>query len=106
MRQASEHPGGRGRFVRRASWLFLLATATFGCGSSPRTAATGQPVVLRIGVGNVASDNPLGGLQQVAGNQSFEGLVRIGPDGRPRPWLAKSWTLSADRRSMAVDLRP
>jgi peptide/nickel transport system substrate-binding protein len=54
----------------------------------------------------MAADNPLGGIRVVAANQSFEGLVRIGPDGRPRPWLAKSWNLSEDRRSMIVELRP
>jgi peptide/nickel transport system substrate-binding protein len=105
MRQALEHARRRGRFGP-AVWLFLLAIATSRCGSSPGTAAKiSQPVVLRIGVGNVASGNPLGGLQQVAGNQSFEGLVRIGPDGRPRPWLAKSLQLSPDRRSMSLELR-
>jgi peptide/nickel transport system substrate-binding protein len=105
MRQALGHPRRRGRLVRRAEWLFLLATAVSACGSSSGTAAK-DPVVLRIGVGNMAADNPLGGIRVVAANQSFEGLVRIGPDGRPRPWLAKSWKLSEDRRSMVVELRP
>jgi peptide/nickel transport system substrate-binding protein len=106
MRQASEHPHRRGRVVACANWLFVLATAmSAGCGSSPRTAAI-APVALRIGVGNMAPDNPLGGIKVVAANQSFEGLVRIGPDGRPRPWLAKSWRVSDDRRSMVIELRP
>jgi peptide/nickel transport system substrate-binding protein len=106
MQNAVEHIGRRGRIVVRAGWIVLLA-AHVGCGSAPRTGATtSAPTTLRIGVGNFAAGNPLGGLQQVAANQSFEGLVRFGPDGRPRPWLAKSWNIAPDRRSMTLELRP
>jgi peptide/nickel transport system substrate-binding protein len=106
MADAAKQAGGRGRSEVRACWMFLLA-ATLGCGrAGPPAATSSQPVVLRIGVGNVASGNPQAGLRQVANNQSFEGLVRFGPDGRPRPWLAKSWQISSDRLSMTLDLRP
>jgi peptide/nickel transport system substrate-binding protein len=59
-----------------------------------------------MGVGNIAADNPQGGIRQVAGLISIEGLVRIGPDGRPRPWLAKSWTIAPDGLSITLDLEP
>lgn len=86
------------------SWMLLLAVS-LGCGSGPVPAAA-PPVVLRVGVGNIASDNPLGGVKQVASNQSFEGFVRYGADGHPRPWLAKAWNIATDRRSMTLELRP
>jgi peptide/nickel transport system substrate-binding protein len=106
MGQPAERTRQRGPTTVRAAWMFLLA-ATIGCGSASRTAATSSaPVILRIGVGNFAAGNPMGGLRQLAGNQSFEGLVRFGADGRPRPWLAKGWSLAPDRRSMTLDLRP
>lgn len=106
MPDAAKQAGRRGRSSVRACWTFLL-TATLGCGrAGPPAATSSQPVTLRIGVGNIASGNPLGGLQQVANNQSFEGLVRFGPDGRPRPWLAKSWQIASDKRSMTLELRP
>jgi peptide/nickel transport system substrate-binding protein len=84
----------------------LLSGLVIACGGTPRSAATPAPFsVLRIGVGNVATDNPIVGLRQVAANQSFEGLIRYGADGRPRPWLAKSWTTASDQRSIRLELR-
>jgi peptide/nickel transport system substrate-binding protein len=93
--------------VSRAGVWVVLSVIAAACGQGQRPAITNvSPVTLRIGVGNISSGNPLGGLQQVAGNQSFEGLVRFGPDGRPRPWLAKEWKVGADDLSMTLELRP
>lgn len=102
--QSASRDGASGS--RAVMWLFLLAI-TAGCGkaASP-TAKLSQPVVLRIGVGKFTAGNPFVGLQQVAGNQSFEGLVRFGPDGRPRPWLAKGWKIGSDGLSIDLELRP
>jgi peptide/nickel transport system substrate-binding protein len=95
-----------GRTICPAAMGLCLLAATARCGSGPRpAAASSQPVVLRVGVGQITSGNPLGGLQQVAGNESYEGLVRMGPDGRPRPWLAKSWSVTPDGLSMTLELR-
>jgi peptide/nickel transport system substrate-binding protein len=107
VQQAAGNNGRRGPTAFGASFIFLLAATMCGCGSSSGTAAPSQgSILLRVGVGNVASGSPAGGLQQVAGNQSFEGLVRFGPDGRPRAWLAKSWNIGAGGRSMTLELRP
>jgi peptide/nickel transport system substrate-binding protein len=85
--------------------IFLLMAMT-GCGRAPsRPAATPSAVVLRVGA-NLPSNNPLAGMQQLAANQSFEGLVRLGVDGRPHPWLAQGWTIADDKRSIVLTLRP
>jgi ABC-type transport system substrate-binding protein len=39
-------------------------------------------------------------------NLTLEALAKVAPDGRVRPWLAKTWTLSADGRSLVVEIRP
>lgn len=84
----------------------LPLAMSVGCGRADKPAATSQePVVLRVGV-TLTSGNPLGGIQQLAANQSFEGLVRFGPDGRPRPWLAEGWKVEANGLSMSLELRP
>ncbi len=38
-------------------------------------------------------------------NQIFAGLVKEGPDGTILPWLAQSWTVSADKRTYTFTLR-
>src|SRR5438552_6239228 len=87
--------------------LFLLSlTLACGSGHGPGPAATThRSVALRVGV-NLPSGSPSGGVPQLASNQTFEALVRIGPDGRPQAWLAKDWKLAADRRSVVLNLRP
>jgi peptide/nickel transport system substrate-binding protein len=105
--QQEKHRRSRGsRFGSVAAGTFLLALAAgVGCGGTgKRAASSSQPVVLRVGV-NLTSGNPLGGIQQVAANQSFEGLIRLGPDGRPQTWLAKGWQVAPDQRSVTFQLR-
>src|SRR5262249_13770550 len=36
--------------------------------------------------------------------QTVENLARLSDDGRPQPWLAHDWNVSADRRSVTVNL--
>ena len=106
MRQALEHP-----YARAAE-----RSALAGCSCLPRR-RSGAAVRLELPQKPPSSyesasamsppDNPLGGIQQVAANQSFEGLVRIGPDGRAaRRGLRRAGSYRADRRSMTIQLRP
>src|SRR6478735_1524142 len=66
------------------------------------------PAILRVGVsmGEMAAANPQNGVRQVAQNQTLEGLIKIGDDGRPTAWLAQSWEFAADRRTLTIHLRP
>ncbi len=54
----------------------------------------------------MAAADPQNGVRQVAGNQSVEGLVKMGEDGRPTPWLAERWEFLPDGRTLKVFLRP
>ncbi len=36
----------------------------------------------------------------------YEGLVYIGPDGLPHPWLADSWTIADDGKTLTFKLHP
>jgi peptide/nickel transport system substrate-binding protein len=99
---------------QRTSWRppFVVVGAvsllgSIGCGGSG-TPLQSTPATLRIGVsvGEMAAANSQNGLRQVAQNQTLEGLIKIGDDGRPTPWLAKSWEFAADERTLTIQLRP
>jgi len=81
----------------------LLLTA---CGPRARSTA-GSPAasLLRVGVGQLAS-SPGQGLRQVVQIWTVENLATLTDEGRPRPWLAKDWTVSPDGRSLTVNLPP
>lgn len=107
--------------VRRIRWQILIAVCTalivsgllgaFAVSSS----STSQPLQGRVYVegvvGEVRQLNPL--VQRPDTSQAerdltallFEGLTRIGPDGRVVPALAESWTVSQDGRSYTFRLR-
>lgn len=107
--------------VRRIRWQILIAVCTalivsgllgaFAVSSS----ATSQPLQGRVYVegvvGEVRQLNPL--VQRPDTSQAerdlaallFEGLTRIGPDGRAVPALAESWTVSQDGRIYTFRLR-
>ncbi len=87
-----------------ASVMFYSSTAC----RSPAASGTHAAATLRIGVsiGQMTTADPQTGLRQVAQNQSVEGLVKIGEDGRPTPWLAERWDFSPDGRTLQVYLRP
>jgi peptide/nickel transport system substrate-binding protein len=89
--------------------LASLALCSFAACRSPAGAgAQREAATLRIGVsvGQMASADPQNGVRQVTQNQSVEGLVKIGEDGRPTAWLAESWEFTADGRTLTVHLRP
>ena len=98
--------GGRGRFggvvtVGAAAGLLLAA-----CGSDTGSAAGGPAAsVLRVGFGQVAS-SPGTGLRSMARNWTVESLATLTNEGRPRPSLAKDWTVSPDGMSLTVNLAP
>ncbi len=62
-------------------------------------------VVLRIGFGLATGQTPQAGLRQFASNLAQEGLITIGKDGRARPRLAESWTVSADGLTWRFQLK-
>ena len=54
----------------------------------------------------MATADPQNGVRQVTQNQSVEGLVKIGEDGRPTSWLARSWEFAPNGRTLKLHLRP
>ena len=66
------------------------------------------PATLRVGVSaaQIAAGDPQNGLRQLTQIWSVEGLVKIGEDGRPTAWLAKSWEFTPDGRTLKMHLRP
>jgi peptide/nickel transport system substrate-binding protein len=60
---------------------------------------------LRIGVGQSASSAGQGeGLRSLVQNLTIEQLATLTDEGRPRPGLAKDWTVSADGVALTVNL--
>ena len=76
--------------------------ALAGCAPSHDPATSQRDATLSIGYG----ENAEVGIQQAVRNIALEGLVRIDRDGRPKPWLAERWTVSADRLTWRLALRP
>lgn len=64
-----------------------------------------SPVVLTIGIGQLAAASEIAGVQQLKQILSREGLINFSGDGRPRPALAESWTVASDRLSLVIRLR-
>src|SRR5262245_33000485 len=93
-----------GAFYGTLFGLAVLIVTARCSGTGPISPINNQ--TLRIGVGNVAQSTPQAGLQQVAGTITSEGLIVPYEDGRPRPWLAESWTIAPDGLSLTVQLRP
>jgi peptide/nickel transport system substrate-binding protein len=96
----------RSRFngaVTVAAATGFLLTA---CGPEAGSTA-GEPAasLLRIGVGQQAS-SPGQGFRQVVQNLTVDGLATLTNEGRPRPSLAKDWTVSPDGLSLTVNLAP
>lgn len=83
----------------------VLLSAVVGCRSDGRDAAAAPATVLRVGYSALAGGNPLAGFQQIARNQSLEGLVNFSEDGRPALWLAESLSQSDDRLTVTITLQ-
>jgi peptide/nickel transport system substrate-binding protein len=96
----------RGRFSGAvavgAAAGFLLTACGPHAGS---TASDPEASSLRVGVGQVAS-SPGQGLRQVVQIWTVENLATLTVDGRPRPSLAKDWTVSPDGLLLTVNLPP
>jgi len=99
---AAHEPPSRPRAARRRTRripvacgiiLLLLASLGGGCRATPQPQ---QPVIVRIGVPEVAVSAADVGLRQVASFLTTEGLTTRNHDGRVRPRLAESWTASPD----------
>lgn len=94
-------------------YLRVLAVAVClvsGCAPSPNaresTVTKADENNLRIGVIGFNSQDPLYGFQQVSRSLSVEGLVGNSREGRPRPRLAESWSVSPDGLQWTITLRP
>src|ERR1041385_8481839 len=102
----------QGRGARRrhhnivAGFACVAGAATvLAGGNKARPAASPIHTTLRIGVGQASATNPLAGIRQLTQLLTIESLARAGDDGRMQPWLAASWSLSADSRQLTVKLR-
>lgn len=92
--------------MRAARTACLLLLCAAGCARPAPTTAPGQ-VTLRVAVssGHNATSSPASGLAQVKQNLSLESLVGFDDSGRPRPAVAESWSVAADRRVVTLRLR-
>jgi peptide/nickel transport system substrate-binding protein len=68
-------------------------------GGTLNTMLTPEPPVLVLGVNNQ-------GPTLVAASKIYQGLLKFSPKLEPLPELAKSWSLSEDRRTYTIELQP
>src|SRR5262245_16479483 len=82
--------------------IALISASVAGCRQmgDPATKQS-RDVTLTIGWGLTAGTR----VEPVAQIITQEGLVFVGPDGRPAPWLARSWTQSDDGLTWRFFLR-
>src|SRR5688572_6994090 len=88
--------------------VFFAVLLVTGC-SKPASilpVAPASVINLTIGVPNVAGQDPVRGIQAVAGLISSEGLITVGRDGRAIPRLAESWSSGSDGMTWTFRLRP
>ena len=94
----------------RRSVSRFLAVCLFGglvsCSKdADRTRPTSE-LTVRVGVAQLAINQPTEGLRQISQLFSAEGLVRPAVDGRLLPQIAESLTPSSDGRTLTVQLKP
>lgn len=95
-----------GRTVAALNLALACVLVLCGCTLSPHSAqAKSDPVILRIGSVEVNSADPLYGIQQLTRLLTYEGLIGNSRDGRSRPRLAESWTVSPDGLRWSFRLR-
>jgi peptide/nickel transport system substrate-binding protein len=99
VRAARRLPRGVGVFG-----LLIVLLGAIGCRQDPRRVPPSSPT-LRVGIGALPQQTSQAGLRQLFGNLSIEGLINLTDEGRPREWLAKSWSTSADGLLINVRLR-
>lgn len=104
MNGADEQSTTRCAFFGPLVWLLAVLLLP-ACGRGGASAHS-EPIILRVGIGGAASQNPQAGVRQFIGNISMEGLLRVDQQGRVQPWLAKSWERSADGLVLHITLRP
>ena len=98
--------GGIPETVGATAAIAVLLIAGSCRGQREPAARDSSPVVLRVGVAQLSSANPLGGLRQLGQIQTIESLARTGEaDGRMQPSLAESWKLDTEGRVLTVTLR-
>jgi peptide/nickel transport system substrate-binding protein len=108
MRRApAEHTRSR-QLTYAVGALILGAYWSVACKQANHPQPRQDTATLRVGVsvGQMATTNSNNGLRQVSQNLSVEGLVTIGEDGQPLPFLAKNWEYTADGRALRLHLRP
>ena len=94
----------RKRSLRAAAAAASVVLVACGPASESATQAT-ESSTLRVGIGQVASSPGLG-LRSIVQNLTLESLATLSEQGRPRPSLAKDWTLSPDGVELTVNLAP
>jgi ABC-type transport system substrate-binding protein len=98
---------GRTQRAVTAIALIALLSAFESCQRrGPGTTTAPSTSVLRVGLGQQSSTNPLIGLRQLSQILSVEGLARPSEEGRMLPAMANGWTVGADGRSLNIKLRP
>src|SRR5581483_10107611 len=101
----------REQFARRdiASRLYVLPLVLLSVGSARCGGNTGPATppssTLRVGVGGLALQSTQAGVRQLVNNLSVEALINFNEDGRPRPWLAKSWSTAPGGLATTLQLR-
>jgi peptide/nickel transport system substrate-binding protein len=85
------------------SWLIVL-TGTARCHQSAGPISVRSDTTLRVGVGGLPLQAPQAGLRQLVNNLSLEGLVNFNEDGRPRAFLAESWSTTPDGLTLTLQL--
>lgn len=81
----------------------LLGTAC-SVGGTKRPAP--EAIIVSIGVPESKAQGESVGIDEFARALSVEGLVRVGNDGHPVPWLAKDWKWEENQMRLRIQLRP
>jgi peptide/nickel transport system substrate-binding protein len=84
--------------------VFFLAFAAGACRQSANPASSDRTRV-RIAVPESTASGADIGINQFVNLMSLEGLIYVGADGRPIPWLAKGWAWENNNRRLRVYLR-
>ncbi len=83
--------------------IIVLAICAQACSAPPVVAM--PPRILRIGFGLPSGDAGTSGVRQAARILSVEALISFSRSGRPQPWLADRWDVTADGRTLTIHLK-